>query len=224
MSALPLPHNRRRRYRLDTLSSSALLDGQCRLSKTLARRFISHCRSLIRSGNHLPQPYVRKNISPACCLIRAALSDTHNAASAGCPISADISGPYTPPWREQRSFRCGLCDERRRAPGTGSRRAQAKGRHPKWLKPSLFGRHERRTRGRRASKDNAHGRLGGSPVSPTSPTFTTLNDQLNKSHRRIRELEARETELLAENRTLCAAIFVLTSNSIADSSSDLDCR
>jgi hypothetical protein len=43
-------------------------------------------------------------------------------------------------------------------------------------------------------------------VSPTAPTFATLNDELNKAHRRIRELEARETELLAQNRTLCAVI------------------
>ena len=31
-------------------------------------------------------------------------------------------------------------------------------------------------------------------MSPTAPTFVTLNDQLNKAHRRIRELQARETE------------------------------
>jgi hypothetical protein len=47
-------------------------------------------------------------------------------------------------------------------------------------------------------------------VSPTAPTFITLNDQLNKAHHRIRELEARETELLAHNRTLCALITELT--------------
>jgi hypothetical protein len=47
-------------------------------------------------------------------------------------------------------------------------------------------------------------------VSPTAPTFGTLNDQLNKAHRRIRELEAREIELLAHNRTLCAVITELT--------------
>jgi hypothetical protein len=47
-------------------------------------------------------------------------------------------------------------------------------------------------------------------VSPTAPTFVTLNDQLNKAHRRIRELEARETELFADNRTLRAAITELT--------------
>jgi hypothetical protein len=47
-------------------------------------------------------------------------------------------------------------------------------------------------------------------VSPTAPTFVTLNDQLNKAHRRIRELQARETELLAQNRTLCALINELT--------------
>jgi hypothetical protein len=43
-------------------------------------------------------------------------------------------------------------------------------------------------------------------VSPTSPTFGALNDQLTKAHHRIRELEAHETELLAQIRTLCAAI------------------
>ena len=47
-------------------------------------------------------------------------------------------------------------------------------------------------------------------MSPTAPTFATLNDQLTKAHRRIRELEARETELLADNRTLRAAITELT--------------
>jgi hypothetical protein len=48
------------------------------------------------------------------------------------------------------------------------------------------------------------------PVSPTTPTFVTLNDQLIKAHRRIRELQARETELLAQNRTLHAVITELT--------------
>ena len=47
-------------------------------------------------------------------------------------------------------------------------------------------------------------------MSPTAPTFGTINDQLNKAHRRIRELEAHETELLAQNRTLSAAIPELT--------------
>lgn len=47
-------------------------------------------------------------------------------------------------------------------------------------------------------------------MSPTAPTFVTVNDQLNKAHRRIRELEARETELFADNRTLRAAITELT--------------
>ena len=42
-------------------------------------------------------------------------------------------------------------------------------------------------------------------MSPTAPTFATLNNELNKAHRRIRELQARETELLAQNRTLCTA-------------------
>ena len=47
-------------------------------------------------------------------------------------------------------------------------------------------------------------------MSPTAPTFVTLNDQLNKAHQRIRELQARETELLAQNRTLCAVITEFT--------------
>ena len=46
-------------------------------------------------------------------------------------------------------------------------------------------------------------------MSPTAPTFATLNDELNKAHRRIRELQARETEVLAQNRTLCAVITEL---------------
>ena len=47
-------------------------------------------------------------------------------------------------------------------------------------------------------------------MSPTAPTFVTLNDRLNKAHRRIRELQARESELLAQNRTLHAVITALT--------------
>ena len=47
-------------------------------------------------------------------------------------------------------------------------------------------------------------------MSPTAPTLVTLNDLLNKAHRRIRELQARETELLAQNRTLHAVITELT--------------
>ena len=47
-------------------------------------------------------------------------------------------------------------------------------------------------------------------MSPTAPTFAALNDQLNKAHRRIRELQARETDLLAQNRTLHAVITELT--------------
>jgi hypothetical protein len=58
-------------------------------------------------------------------------------------------------------------------------------------------------------------------VSPTAPTFATLNDQLNKAHRRIRELQARETELLAQNRTLCAVITELTHDDHAQSATHL---
>jgi hypothetical protein len=43
-------------------------------------------------------------------------------------------------------------------------------------------------------------------MSPTTPTFATLNNRLNKAHHRIRELEARETELLGQVKTLSAAI------------------
>ena len=43
-------------------------------------------------------------------------------------------------------------------------------------------------------------------MSPTAPTFATLNSQLNAAHRRIREVEARESELAARNRTLSAVI------------------
>ncbi len=43
-------------------------------------------------------------------------------------------------------------------------------------------------------------------MSPTVPTFATLNDELNQAHRRIRELQAREAELLAENKTLSTVI------------------
>ncbi|MGY4650710.1 hypothetical protein [Mycobacterium sp. URHB0021] len=46
-------------------------------------------------------------------------------------------------------------------------------------------------------------------MSPTAPTFVTLNDRLNKAHRRIRELQARETELFAQNRILHAVITEL---------------
>jgi hypothetical protein len=47
-------------------------------------------------------------------------------------------------------------------------------------------------------------------VSPIAPTLVTLNDRLNKAHQRIRELQARETVLLAQNRTLHAVITELT--------------
>jgi hypothetical protein len=62
-------------------------------------------------------------------------------------------------------------------------------------------------------------------MSPTAPTFVTLNNQLAKAHRRIRELEARETELVAHNRILCAAIEGLTEDHpcrAADVTSSLD--
>jgi hypothetical protein len=48
-----------------------------------------------------------------------------------------------------------------------------------------------------------------------------LNDQLNKAHQRIRELEARETELLAQNRTLCAVIIELTHDDDARTAAEL---
>ena len=58
-------------------------------------------------------------------------------------------------------------------------------------------------------------------MSPTAPTFVTLNDQLNKAHRRIRELQARETELLAQNRTLRAVITELTDEDHARTAAEL---
>ena len=42
-------------------------------------------------------------------------------------------------------------------------------------------------------------------MSPTALTFVRLNAQLNNAYRRIRELEARELELLAQNEALHAA-------------------
>lgn len=47
-------------------------------------------------------------------------------------------------------------------------------------------------------------------MSPTAPTYVTLNNQLTQAHSRIRELEARETELVAHNRTLCAVMDELS--------------
>ena len=42
-------------------------------------------------------------------------------------------------------------------------------------------------------------------MSPTALTFVTLNAQLNNAYRRIRELEAREFELLAQIEALHTA-------------------
>ena len=47
-------------------------------------------------------------------------------------------------------------------------------------------------------------------MSPTAPTYVTLNNQLTKAHSRIRELQARETALAVDNRTLRAVITELT--------------
>ena len=58
-------------------------------------------------------------------------------------------------------------------------------------------------------------------MSPTAPTFGTLNDQLNKAHHRIRELEARETELLARNMILRAVISELTHDDHARTAAEL---
>ena len=58
-------------------------------------------------------------------------------------------------------------------------------------------------------------------MSPTAPTLVTLNDRLNKAHRRIRELQARETELLAQNRTLHAVITELTDDDHAGTAAEL---
>lgn len=48
-------------------------------------------------------------------------------------------------------------------------------------------------------------------MSPTAPTFTTLNNKLMKAHRRIRELEASEAELREKTKILCTVIAKLTS-------------
>jgi hypothetical protein len=71
-SALTLLRDRCGLYGLGALGSSAFLDRQCGLSQSFARRFVSHCRSLIRSGNHLP-PTIRqkKNKAPPASLFRA---------------------------------------------------------------------------------------------------------------------------------------------------------
>ena len=36
-------------------------------------------------------------------------------------------------------------------------------------------------------------------MSPTSPTYTALYDRLRRAHRRIRELEARQAELITRS-------------------------
>ena len=59
------------------------------------------------------------------------------------------------------------------------------------------------------------------PVSPTAPTFVTLNYQLGKAHRRIRELEDRETELLSRNTALCALISELTDDDHAHTAAEV---
>ena len=47
-------------------------------------------------------------------------------------------------------------------------------------------------------------------MSPTAPTYDALINRLTKAHSRIRELQARETALATDNRTLRAAITELT--------------
>ena len=49
-------------------------------------------------------------------------------------------------------------------------------------------------------------------MSPTAPTIATLNDRLNEAHRRIRELQARDTELLARIGALNAVETVENHN------------
>jgi len=58
-------------------------------------------------------------------------------------------------------------------------------------------------------------------MSPTAPTVVTLNGQLNKAHRRIRELEADKAALLAQHRALCAVITELTHHDHACTAADL---
>jgi hypothetical protein len=57
---------------------------------------------------------------------------------------------------------------------------------------------------------NTVGRNQEVPLSPTPPSFVALNDRLNKAHRRIRELESGEAELLAQISTLRAVVTELT--------------
>lgn len=56
-------------------------------------------------------------------------------------------------------------------------------------------------------------RAGGGPV---PPSVTALRQQLADALARIQELEAHETQLLAQNQTLCAAITELTHEAHAD--------
>ena len=49
-------------------------------------------------------------------------------------------------------------------------------------------------------------------MSPTSPSFATLNVRLNAAHHRIRQLEAHQAQLLARIASLRAVIGECTDN------------
>lgn len=59
-------------------------------------------------------------------------------------------------------------------------------------------------------------------MSPTAPTYLALYKQLGQAHRRIRELEARENNLLTEIRTLCAAVTERTHSAHSRTPGDLN--
>lgn len=59
-------------------------------------------------------------------------------------------------------------------------------------------------------------------MSPTAPTFTTLNDRLIKANRRIRELKASEAELRAKIEVLCTVIAELTTEVQARSAAEAE--
>ncbi len=58
-------------------------------------------------------------------------------------------------------------------------------------------------------------------MSPTAPTYLALYKQLGQAKSRIRELEARENDLLTEIRTLCAAVTERTHRAHARAPDDL---
>lgn len=74
-STLALTRTRRcRLYRPGALDSPTFFKGQRGFPKVFSCRFISHCRSFIRSGNHCYLPYVRKNKMPLASLFAHSLT------------------------------------------------------------------------------------------------------------------------------------------------------